>query len=230
MSTNDTFLAIFLGSKTSARMTAWNALSEEARHTKMQEGIAAWKAWVEKHHAAIVAMGGPLGKTKKVSEHGIEDISNLMSGYTVVRAESHDAAAKLFERHPHFTIFPGDSVEVMPVLPIPAPSGVAQCPLLEVKRTSVRSLRMSVSCALLSGGQNRLRCLRSTNQRRFDCAHIPAGIQCLARKEYGASIRFSQRRLCFPCFGSGIGISAACESVEAPVNRLRGNEIPRYAV
>jgi hypothetical protein len=41
MSTNDTFLAIFLGSKTSARITAWNALSEEARHTKMQEGIAA---------------------------------------------------------------------------------------------------------------------------------------------------------------------------------------------
>jgi hypothetical protein len=41
-----------------------------------------------------------------------------MSAYTVVRAESHDAAGKLFERHPRFTIFPGDSVEVMPVLPI----------------------------------------------------------------------------------------------------------------
>jgi hypothetical protein len=42
-----------------------------------------------------------------------------MSAYTIVRADSHDAAAKLFENHPHFTIFPGDSVEVMPVLPIP---------------------------------------------------------------------------------------------------------------
>ena len=69
--------------------------------------------------AAIVGMGGPLGKTKKVSEHGIEDITNLMSAYTIVRANSHGAAAKLFENHPHFTIFPGDSVEVMPVLPIP---------------------------------------------------------------------------------------------------------------
>jgi hypothetical protein len=29
------------------------------------------------------------------------------------------AAAKLFEGHPHFTIFPGDGVEVMEVLPIP---------------------------------------------------------------------------------------------------------------
>jgi len=119
MSTNDTFIAIFLGSKSSPRMAAWNALSEEVRRTKMQEGISAWKTWAEKHRAAIVEMGGPLGKTKKVSECGIEDISNLMSAYTIVRADSHNAAAKLFENHPHFTIFPGDSVEVMPVLPIP---------------------------------------------------------------------------------------------------------------
>jgi hypothetical protein len=119
MSTNDTFLAIFLASKTSPRMVAWNSLSEAARGKKMQEGMTAWKAWAEKHHAAIVAMGGPLGKTKKVSGHGIEDISNLLSAYTIVRADSHEAAAKLFEKHPHFTVFPGDSVEVMPVLPIP---------------------------------------------------------------------------------------------------------------
>jgi hypothetical protein len=30
-----------------------------------------------------------------------------------------EAAAKPFEKHPHFTIFLGESVEVMPVLPIP---------------------------------------------------------------------------------------------------------------
>jgi hypothetical protein len=33
--------------------------------------------------------------------------------------ESQEAAAKLFERHPHFTISPGESVAIMPVLPIP---------------------------------------------------------------------------------------------------------------
>ena len=42
-----------------------------------------------------------------------------MGAFTVVRAESHEAAAKLFEQHPHFAIFPGDAVEIMPVLPIP---------------------------------------------------------------------------------------------------------------
>ena len=66
MSTNDTFLAVFLGSKTSAKMAAWNALPEAERRAREQQGIAAWKAWVEKHQAAIAAMGGPLGKTKKV--------------------------------------------------------------------------------------------------------------------------------------------------------------------
>jgi hypothetical protein len=96
----------------------WNALPETERLAKQQEGIA-WKAWAEKHQAAIVGMGGPLGKTKKVSQRGIEDTSNEMGAYMVVRADSHEAAAKLFERHPHFTIFPGESVEIMPVLPIP---------------------------------------------------------------------------------------------------------------
>jgi len=67
----------------------------------------------------IVEVGGPLGKTKKVSQAGIEDVSNDMGAFTVVRADSHQAAAKLFEQHPHFTIFPGEAIEIMPVLPIP---------------------------------------------------------------------------------------------------------------
>ena len=86
----------------------------------MQEGIAAWKAGCEKHKDAIVGMGGPLGKTKKVTQRGLEDVSNEMGAYMVVRADSHEAAAKLFEKHPHFTLFPGEAVEIMPVLPIPA--------------------------------------------------------------------------------------------------------------
>jgi hypothetical protein len=119
MSTNNTFLAVFLASKTNPRMTAWNALSEAERLAKQKEGIGAWKVWVEKNQSAIVGMGGPLGKTKKVSQRGIEDTSNEMGAYMVVRADSHEAAAKLFVGHPHFTMFPGERVEVMPVLPIP---------------------------------------------------------------------------------------------------------------
>ena len=117
--TTNTFLAVFLGSKSSGRMAEWNALPEDKRQAKMHEGMAAWKAWVEKHQDAIVSMGGPLGQTKKVSSRGIEDTSNDLTGYTVVRADSRDAAAKLFDKHPHFAIFPGESIEIMPILPIP---------------------------------------------------------------------------------------------------------------
>src|SRR5262249_30934315 len=120
MSQNDTYVAVFLASKASPRMQAWMTLPEAERRAKEREGIAAWKAWVEKHHAAVSVMGGPLGKTKKISARGVEDVSNEMSAFMIVRAESHAAAAKMFENHPHFAFFPGDSVEVMPVLPIPA--------------------------------------------------------------------------------------------------------------
>jgi hypothetical protein len=118
MSTN-TYLAMFLGRQNSPKMAAWNGLPEADRLAKQQEGIAAWKAWMEKHQAAIIGVGGPLGKTKRVSERGIEDVRNEMGGYTVVRADSHEAAAKMFEKHPQFTIFPGEAVEIMPILPVP---------------------------------------------------------------------------------------------------------------
>jgi hypothetical protein len=119
MSANDTYLAVFLGSKTSPKWAAWNALPEAERKAQEMRGIAAWKAWVEKHQAALVSMGGPLGKTKKVDSKGIADIVNAMGAFTVIRASSHEAAARMFEDHPHFSIFPGESVEIMPVLPIP---------------------------------------------------------------------------------------------------------------
>jgi hypothetical protein len=119
MSTNDTYLAVFLGSKTSPRMQAWMALPDAERRKREQEGMAAWKAWAEQHQAVISVMGGPLGKTKKVSADGIEDVGNELAAFTLVRADSHEAAARLFENHPHFVIFPGEAVEIMPVLPIP---------------------------------------------------------------------------------------------------------------
>jgi YCII-related domain len=119
MSTSDTYLAIFLGSKTSVRMVAWNSMPEAERQAKTKEGMAAWMAWMAKHQDALVTVGGPLGKTKKVTHRGIEDVSNNLGAFTIVRAESHEAAAKMFANHPHFTIFPGEAVEVMPVMPIP---------------------------------------------------------------------------------------------------------------
>jgi hypothetical protein len=103
-------------------MTAWNALPEAERLAKQKEGIAAWKAWAEKHQAAIVGMGGPLGKTKKVSQRGIEDTSNEMGAYMVVRTDSHEAAAKLFEDIRTLRFSPGNASRSCPFCRYRAPN------------------------------------------------------------------------------------------------------------
>jgi hypothetical protein len=100
-------------------MKAWLALSEDERRARERDGMAAWHAWVDRHRDAIVELGGPLGKTKRIDTRGVADTANALGAFTIVRAASHDAAAALFEGHPHFTLFPGEAVEVMPILPVP---------------------------------------------------------------------------------------------------------------
>lgn len=119
MSIETTFLAVFLGSKSSPRMAERNALPESERTARERDGMAAWKRWAEINDAGIAGAGGPLGKTKRVSLDGVTDVTNEIAAFVIVRAASHAEAAALFEGHPHFTIFPGDAVEIMPVLPMP---------------------------------------------------------------------------------------------------------------
>jgi hypothetical protein len=113
------FLAIFLGSPAAMEKSGWSTMDEAKRKQLEASGIKAWGDWMTKHQAVITETGGPLGKTKRAAAQGVSDTKNNMSGYVIIQAESHDAAARMFERHPHFTIFPGDSVEIMEVLPIP---------------------------------------------------------------------------------------------------------------
>lgn len=111
------FLAIYLGAQ--GGFEAWQALDEAERTRREQAGMQAWGDWMRTHAAAIVDAGGPLGKTKRADRDGLSDVRNAMAGYIVIEADSHSAAQKMFENHPHFTIFPGEAVEVMEVLPIP---------------------------------------------------------------------------------------------------------------
>ena len=112
------YLAVFLGS--AAAMDAWKAIPEADRKTKEQEGMQAWGKWAADHKDSIVYPGAPLGKTKIVNKSGLSDTRNEMGAFTVVKADSQEETAKMFEGHPHFMIFPGDRVEVMEMLPVPS--------------------------------------------------------------------------------------------------------------
>lgn len=84
-----------------------------------EKGMQAWGQWMSDHAEHILDAGGPLGSTKRASADGIADVKNNLTGYVILEAPSHEEAAKLFLDHPHFTIFPGDGVEIMVCPPIP---------------------------------------------------------------------------------------------------------------
>jgi hypothetical protein len=111
------FMAVYLGSAES--MSNWKAMDEARRKQSEKAGKEAWVKWGAVNASAIVDHGSPLGRTKRISAQGIVDIRNEIAAWSIVQAESHEAAARLFENHPHFTIFPGDAIEVMECLPMP---------------------------------------------------------------------------------------------------------------
>ena len=113
------FMAVYTGSPGAFEKWQRENTDPEKRKALEKKGMDGWMKWGETHAKSIVEQGGPLGKTKRVTRDGIADIRNQLAGYVVVKAESQEAAASLFVNHPHFTIFPGDGVEIMEVLPIP---------------------------------------------------------------------------------------------------------------
>ena len=115
--TTKKFLAVYTG--TEAGMEQWKQLDDAQRKAREVAGLKAWREWATANAAAIVDEGSPVGKTKRASREGISDVRNNIAAYVVVQAESHEAAARLFENHPHFTTFPGDAVEIMELVSIP---------------------------------------------------------------------------------------------------------------
>jgi hypothetical protein len=113
------FLAIYTGTETSREKSGWDQLDAETRQAKESAGIQAWMGWGVTNAAAILDQGGPLGKTKRTAPDGVSDIKNHMVAYVILEAEDHEAAARMFLNHPHFSIFPGEAVEIMECLPIP---------------------------------------------------------------------------------------------------------------
>jgi len=132
------YLAVYLGSSEAPAFEQWRAMPEAARSKRERSGMQAWMQWAERHAASIVVAGGPLGKTKRVDANGPADAKNAMCGYVVVEAESHAAAARLFEDHPHFSVFPGQAVEVMQCLPLPEEVGARKKPATATPRSARR--------------------------------------------------------------------------------------------
>lgn len=88
--------------------------SAEDRKKSMGE----WEVWMKKNMSNFADAGGPVGKTKRVTSAGVSDTHNDTGGYSIVQAESHEAAAALLADSPHLAM-PGATAEVMEIMTMP---------------------------------------------------------------------------------------------------------------
>jgi hypothetical protein len=78
---------------------------------QMKAGMDEWSKWGKMHEKAIVDMGAPLGKTKRVTTGGASDAKNEIGGYSIVQGGSLDAIAN--------EMAPGAWIEITEFMPMP---------------------------------------------------------------------------------------------------------------
>lgn len=94
-------------------MADWGKTDPGTRKAAEATLKASWDRWMGEH-ATMFKITEAGGKTKVVTASGITDTRNDIMLYSIVEAESHEAAAKAFADHPHLSI-PQASIEVMEV-------------------------------------------------------------------------------------------------------------------
>ena len=95
----------------------WKKTEPEKRKAAEEKMQSEWKKWMSDHAKMLADKGAGVGKTKRVTAQGVTDTKNEIMLYAIVEADSHDAAAKTFEGHPHLQI-PQSSIEVMEINPL----------------------------------------------------------------------------------------------------------------
>ncbi|HEX3499497.1 MAG TPA: hypothetical protein VHT04_09245 [Stellaceae bacterium] len=108
------FMVLYMAPGAEFEKTMKNATPEQQKN-----GMDAWMKWMNANKASIVDGGAPLGKAKRVDSKGASNTKNEIGGYSVVQAESHDAATKMFgQDHPHLHM-PGAWIEIVEIMPMP---------------------------------------------------------------------------------------------------------------
>ncbi len=85
------------------------------RPEKGAKHMAKFEAWVGGLGDAVVNPGHPLGKSKTVSSSGVSDDgrSNPLVGFSIMKADSMDAALEMAKGYPHLEIGTVEVVEMM---------------------------------------------------------------------------------------------------------------------
>jgi hypothetical protein len=91
----------------------------QASPEEMQKGMEPWMAWAQKCGDGLVDMGAPLANGQAVTESGTHPSHKDVVGYSVLQAESMDAAVEMLKDHPHLGWAEGCEIEVHETMPLP---------------------------------------------------------------------------------------------------------------
>ena len=94
------------------------AQMQKATPEQQKAGMDAWMTWSKKTASSIVDMGGPLGKSMRVTNSGAAPSTNDLGGFSILQAESKEALAESLKGHPHF-MMPEGTIDVIEVAQIP---------------------------------------------------------------------------------------------------------------
>ncbi len=101
-----------------APLSAMDEMKKNSSPEQMKAGMDEWMKWANAHKKDLVELGAPLGKNKRMTSKGATDVRNEVSGFSIVQADSHEAATKLFHGNPHLKI-PGGYIEVLEWVSLP---------------------------------------------------------------------------------------------------------------
>jgi hypothetical protein len=102
-----------------ASTEAFQQMMKSSTPEQQKAGMDAWMNWSKKAASSIVDMGGPLGKSLRVTKSGaVSAVVNDLGGYSLMQAESKEALAATMKEHPHF-MMPESSIEIIELMPIP---------------------------------------------------------------------------------------------------------------
>lgn len=83
------------------------------------EQMKAWGEWMGRVGSALVDGGAPFGERAAVADDGTTPVPGDLNGYTIVEAESLNAARSLLDSHPFLSEGKGRfTVEVFELVPM----------------------------------------------------------------------------------------------------------------
>jgi hypothetical protein len=82
-----------------------------------QAAMQEWMSWAGRAGSALADMGSPLGTVGTEGPAG--DMGVGIGGYSVLEADSPEAARKLLDGHPHLSAPGGSFIEILEFLPVP---------------------------------------------------------------------------------------------------------------